>query len=47
MAHAEKHERAIQEETLIRVPSDLDLTPYKDEEDFALLRRLVTKEKAK
>jgi len=29
---------------LIRVPHTLDLTPYKDEKDFALVQRLVKKE---
>ena len=36
-----KYESPIQEEKLIRVPPQLDLTPYRDEKDFALLRRLV------
>jgi hypothetical protein len=40
-----KHEKSIQDETLQRVPPDLDLTPYRDEEDFGLLRRLVSKER--
>jgi hypothetical protein len=38
-----KYEKPIEEEKLVRVPPDLDLTPYKDEKDFALLRRLVRK----
>lgn len=38
-----KHEKPIEEEKLVRVPANLDLTPYKDEEDFALLRRLIRK----
>ena len=42
-----KHERQIEEETLVKVPGSLDLTPYRDEKDFALLERLVRKEKAK
>src|ERR1043166_805424 len=42
-----KHERQIEEETLVKVPASLDLTPYRDEKDFALLERLVRKEKAK
>jgi hypothetical protein len=36
-----KHEKPIEEERLIRVPRDLDLTPYRDEKDFGLLQRLV------
>jgi hypothetical protein len=40
-----KHEKSIEEEKLIRVPRDLDLTPYRDEKDFDLLQRLVRKEK--
>jgi hypothetical protein len=42
-----KHEKQIEEEKLIHVPANLDLTPYKDEKDFDLLRRLVRKEKAR
>jgi hypothetical protein len=42
-----KHEREIEEETLVKVPASLDLTPYRDEKDFALLERLVRKERAK
>jgi hypothetical protein len=42
-----KHEKAIEEEKIQNVPGDLDLTPYRDEKDFALLQRLVKKEKAK
>jgi hypothetical protein len=30
---------------LIRVPRNLDFTPYRDEKDFGLLQRLVSKEK--
>jgi hypothetical protein len=40
-----KHERAIEQETIMKVPSSLDLTPYRDEKDFALLKRLVQNEK--
>ena len=40
-----KHEKNIEEEALERVPPDLDLTPYRDEKDFKLLRRLVAKER--
>src|ERR1700730_17203554 len=40
-----KYEKHIEEEKLIRVPSTLDLTPYRDEKDFGLLQRLVRKEK--
>jgi hypothetical protein len=36
-----KYEKSIQEEKLLRVPATLDLTPYRDEKDFGLLRRLV------
>jgi hypothetical protein len=42
-----KHEKAIEEEKIQNVPGDLDLTPYRDEKDFALLQRMVKKEKAK
>src|SRR6266480_1658867 len=42
-----QHERVIEEERLIRVPATLDLTPYRDERDFALLHRLVQKERAR
>ena len=42
-----KHERQIEEEALIKVPPTLDLTPYRDEKDFALLERLVQKERSK
>ncbi len=38
-----KYEKPIEEEKLSRVPPHLDLTPYKDEKDFALLRRLARK----
>ena len=41
-----KHEKPIEEEKLIRVPRNLDLTPYRDEKDFGLLQRLVRKEKS-
>src|SRR5437016_8728719 len=40
-----RHEKPIEEERLIKVPSTLDLTPYRDEKDFALLQRLVQREK--
>jgi hypothetical protein len=40
-----KHQKPIEQEKLIRVPRDLDLTPYRDEKDFGLLQRLVRKEK--
>jgi hypothetical protein len=42
-----QHEKAIEEEKLVKVPSSFDLTPYRDEKDFALLRRLVRKEKTR
>jgi len=38
-----KYEKPIEKEKLVRVPSQLDLTPYRDEKDFGLLRRLVRK----
>jgi hypothetical protein len=38
-----KYEKTIEEEKLVRVPPSLDLTPYKDEKDFGVLRRLVRK----
>jgi hypothetical protein len=41
-----KHEKAIEQEKLVKVPATLDLTPYRDQKDFALLQRLVRKEKA-
>jgi hypothetical protein len=37
-----KHEKAIESEKIQRVPRNLDLTPYRDEQDFALLRQLAT-----
>jgi hypothetical protein len=39
-----RHEKPIEEEKLLKVPASLDLTPYRDEKDFVLLRRLVRKE---
>jgi hypothetical protein len=39
-----KYEKGIEEEKLQRVPNDLDLTPYSDEKDIKLLRRLVARE---
>jgi hypothetical protein len=36
-----KYEKPIEEEKLIKVPPALDLTPYRDQKDFALLQRLV------
>jgi len=41
------HEKVIEEERLTKVPSTLDLTPYRDEKDFQLLQRLVRKKRAK
>jgi hypothetical protein len=38
-----KYEKPIEAERLVHVPPALDLTPYRDEKDFALLRRLVRK----
>jgi hypothetical protein len=40
-----RHEKAIEEEKLLKVPATLDLTPYRDQKDFALLQKLVRKEK--
>jgi hypothetical protein len=42
-----RHEKPIEKEKLLKVPASLDLTPYGDEKDFALLRRLVRKERDK
>jgi len=42
-----QHEKAIEEEKLVRVPASLDLTPYRDEKDFGLLQRLVRKERCR
>src|SRR5438128_104989 len=39
--------KPIEEEKLQRVPASLDLTPYRDEKDFAVLERLVKRKKAK
>jgi hypothetical protein len=33
--------RKIGDERLTRVPRDLDLTPYRDEEDVAELRKII------
>jgi hypothetical protein len=41
-----RYERPIEEEKIMRIPHDLDLTPYRDQKDFSLLRRLVRKEQA-
>ena len=41
-----KHEKAIEKEKLLKVPATLDLTPYRDEKDFALLQNLVRREKS-
>jgi hypothetical protein len=38
-----KYEKPIEKEKLLHVPPHLDLTPYRDEKDFALLRRLSRK----
>ncbi|WP_245525191.1 MULTISPECIES: hypothetical protein [unclassified Mesorhizobium] len=35
------HEKQIDEEALKRVPGDLDLTPYRDLDDFAVLEHLI------
>jgi nitronate monooxygenase len=36
-----QHEKHIEEEKVAKIPASLDLTPYRDQKDFALLRRLV------
>ena len=36
---------SLEEEKLLKVPATLDLTPYRDQKDFALLQKLVRKEK--
>lgn len=41
-----QHEKAIEEEKLKRVPPTLDLTPYRDEQDFAVLERLIRNRKS-
>ncbi len=40
-----KHEKHIERERLQRVPRNLDLTPYRDDEDFSLLKRLIANKK--
>jgi hypothetical protein len=40
-AAAKKYEKHIEEEKLIRVPSSLDVTPYRDEKDFELFSWVV------
>src|SRR5436853_7667861 len=42
-----QHERKIEQEKLVKVPANLDLTPYRDEKDFGLLERLVRTERSK
>jgi len=42
-----QHERQIEEETIVKVPASLDLTPYRDERDFRVLERLVRKKRSK
>ena len=42
-----RYERPIEAEKIVRVPGDLGLTPYRDQKDFSLLRRLVSKEQTK
>jgi hypothetical protein len=41
-----QYEKKIEQEKLVKVPRTLDLTPYRDEKDFALLRRLVRQERS-
>lgn len=38
------NEKKIGDERLSKVPADLDLTPYRDEHDFELLRRMIAAE---
>jgi hypothetical protein len=40
-----KHQKEISEEHIKKVPSTLDLRPYRDEKDFPILQRLVEHEK--
>ena len=42
-----KYEKQIEEERLAKVPATLDLTPYRDEKDFAMLHQLVRKAKTR
>ncbi len=42
-----RYQRPIELEKVTRVPRNLDLTPYRDQKDFSLLRRLVRQEKQK
>jgi hypothetical protein len=42
-----QHEKKIEEEKIVKVPADLDLTPYRDAKDFGLLQRLVRKEQSR
>lgn len=42
-----KYEKPIELERLQRVPSSLDLTPYRDEEDFDLLKQLSAQRRRK
>jgi hypothetical protein len=44
-AFTEANEKSIVAEQLKRVPADLDLTPYGDEEELALLQQLVAAER--
>jgi hypothetical protein len=41
-----RYEKPIEQEKLVKVPASLDVTPYRDEKDFALLQRLVRREKS-
>lgn len=40
-AFTKRYEKSIGSERLTRVPRQLDLTPYQNEEDFALLKRMA------
>jgi hypothetical protein len=40
-AFTKQYEKSIGDERLTRVPRDLDLSPYRDEADFDLLRRMA------
>lgn len=41
-----RYEKPIEQEKLVKVPASLDVTPYRDEKDFALLQRLVRREES-
>ena len=43
-SHYSKFIKPISREALKRVPKDLDLTPYKDEKDYKVLKAIVTQQ---